>query len=138
MLTPEQTIDMQRRTIEALHHETEDLKEQLDDYRELQRQKAVAQQVGFTESSIWSQPLVITGWVAFVAATTLVFYRTLAPGTLGMALTIATIALLVFGIAYAAQRDRSKKHKEYMDEYRRQYGSTPRYVAEPSRTMRDR
>jgi hypothetical protein len=83
MFTTEQTLDMQRSTIERLSEEIESLKGELEDYRELQQQRFVAQQVGYTRGSIWSQPLIVTGWVAFVAVVAIEFYHNLAPDLLG-------------------------------------------------------
>ena len=99
MPTSEQTVDMQRSTIEQLRDEIESLKQELEDYRELQQQRFVAKQVGYVQRSMWSHPLVATGWVTFIAIVAIGFYQGIRPGLLGMILTIATMALLAFGIA---------------------------------------
>jgi hypothetical protein len=80
MQTPEQTIDIQRRTIEHLRNEVETLKGELEDFHELKRQKLVKQQVGYAESSILTQPFAATGLVVGIAGLAFGFYIPLTPG----------------------------------------------------------
>jgi hypothetical protein len=55
-------------------------------------------------------------------------YVDLPRGMISFLGTIAAMALVAFGLAYAVHRERLQKQKQYIAEYRRLYGSDPRFV----------
>jgi hypothetical protein len=129
MYTPEQIINMQRGTIEELRNEIEELKQELEDFHELKRQKWVKQQVRYYEASLWTNSFAASGLVASIACLALGLYVVLRPGTVSLLLTIAFLALVTFGLAYGANRERLQKEKQYIAEYKRQYGKLPKFDA---------
>jgi len=123
MLTLEQTIDMQRTTIEEPREGVKTLKEELEDFRELKRQKWIKKQVDYIEPAIWNNELHAPALVALIATLVLSFYIEIGPGKFNALYTIAFWTLVTFGIAYISHREKLQRQKQYIAAYQRQYGT---------------